>query len=97
MVTVSVIPVTDFRNSAKDVLEKVKEGPIVLTQRSRPVAIVVDYETYREQEERLQALELALDDLRLLLAKESAEQFISANELFADYEDATGESLAETE
>ncbi len=91
--TVNVIPITDFRKQSKDVLAKVREGPVVLTQRSRPAAVLVEYETYRQREERLEELELMMDDIILSRAIESAEEFVSLEELFADYESSGGENL----
>ncbi len=91
---INVIPVTDFRNSAKEILEQVKKAPIILTQRSRPAAVIIDYETYRRLEKRLEQLELAYDDLLLAHAMETSEGFVSAEELFTDYQEATGEDLS---
>ncbi len=88
-----VIPVTDFRSTARQVLEWVKQAPVILTQRSRPAAVVMDYEVYRAREERLEQLELALDNLTLAQARASAEDFISLDELVTDYEEANETTL----
>jgi prevent-host-death family protein len=82
--TTNVIPITDFRKEAKDVLNKIKESPIVLTQRSRPVAVVIEYEAYREKEKHMEDLELLLDDYLLSRAIESAKEFVTMEELFAE-------------
>ncbi len=93
MSTSTVIPVTDFRNSAREILEQVKLAPVIITQRSRPAAVIMDYETYRQREKRLEDLERAYDDLLLARAMETSEGFITPEDLFADYEEATGEDL----
>ena len=81
--TSHVVPVTDFRKEAKRFLHRIEETPLVLTQRSRPVAVLVDYEAYRRQEQRLEELELMLDDTLLAHAVETAEEYLSPEELFA--------------
>lgn len=93
--TVNIIPITDFRNRAKEILAKLEEMPVILTQRSRPTAVLVDYAIYNEREERLTKLELMVDELVLSRAIESATEFISLEELFADYESFGGENLAQ--
>ena len=90
MASVTIIPVTDFRNKIKEVLEQVKKAPVILTQRSRPAAVVVDYETYQEQAERLEELELKFDDLLLAQATHTSQGLVSLDELVADYEEKTG-------
>jgi prevent-host-death family protein len=93
MATTQIIPVTDFRNKIKEVLEQIKLAPVILTQRSRPAAVVVDYDTYQEQMEHLEELELRLDGLLLAQAIKSSEGLVPLDELFADYEEKTGNKL----
>jgi len=90
MASVTIIPVTDFRNKIKEVLEQVKKAPVILTQRSRPAAVVVDYETYQEQAERLEELELKFEGLLLAQAMHTSQGLVSLDELVADYEEKTG-------
>ena len=90
---VQIVAVTDFRNKTKEVLEQAKEAPVILTQRSRPAAVVVDYETYQAQVKLLEELELKLDDLLLAQAIQSSEEVVALDELFGDYEKSTGNKL----
>ena len=80
--TSMVIPITDFRKEAKNVLIALKETAIVLTQRSRPVAVLVEYEQYVAEQKRIQELELALDHYLLSSAIDSATDFVSLDDLF---------------
>jgi prevent-host-death family protein len=89
MASVTIVPITDFRNKIKEVLAQVKKAPVILTQRSRPTAVVVDYETYQEQTERLEELELKFDDLLLAQAMHTSQGLVSLDELLADYEENT--------
>jgi prevent-host-death family protein len=82
--TTFVMPVTDFRKEAKAVLEKLQETAVILTQRSRPVAVLVDYTNYREQQKRLEELELLLDDYALNQAIDTATEFVTLDDLFAE-------------
>lgn len=79
-----ILPVTDFRKEAKTALEKLHLASIILTQRSRPVAVLVDYNRYREQERRLEELELLLDDYTLNQAIDTATEFVTLDDLFAE-------------
>lgn len=79
-----IIPITDFRNKAREILENVRKAPVILTQRSHPAAVVVDYETYQKQMEKLEELELMLDDLMLQQAMKTSEGMISLDELFSE-------------
>jgi prevent-host-death family protein len=90
MASVTIIPITDFRNKIKEVLEQVKKSPVILTQRSHPAAVVVDYATYQEQAERLEELELKLDDLLLAQAMQTSQGLVSLDEMLTDYEENGG-------
>ncbi len=93
MHTVQIVAVTDFRNKAKEVLDQAKQAPVILTQRSRPAAVVVDYDTYQAQVKLLEELELKLDDLLLAKAIASSKELVSLDEMFEDYEKSTGTKL----
>ena len=93
MNTVHIVAVTDFRNKAKQVLDKAKEAPVILTQRSRPAAVVVDYETYQAQVKRLEELELRLDDLLLAQAIQSSSELVSLEDMIEDYEKSADNKL----
>ncbi|MFZ0535122.1 MAG: type II toxin-antitoxin system prevent-host-death family antitoxin [Anaerolineales bacterium] len=90
MNTVQIVAVTDFRNKTKEVLHQAKEAPVILTQRSRPAAVVVDYDTYQAQIKLLEELELKLDDLLLAHAIQSSKELAPLEDLFEDYEKSTG-------
>jgi prevent-host-death family protein len=93
MTSTQIVPVTDFRNKIKEILEQVKEAPVILTQRSHPAAVVMDYEAYREQMKMLEELELKLDDLLLAQAIRNSEELVPVDELFDDYKKASGHAL----
>jgi len=93
MNTVQIVAVTDFRNKTKQVLEQAKENPVILTQRSRPAAVVLNYATYQEQLKLLEELQLKLDDLLLAQAIQSSQELVTLEELLEDYEKSTGSTL----
>lgn len=68
--------------------------PIIITQRSRPQAVLVEYEHYmsstNEVARRLEALEDARGALLLDRAMATATEFVTLDEALADYEQATG-------
>ena len=53
-----IIPVTDFRQDAAAALKRVKESPqpVVITQRGRPVAVMLSVEAYERSEQERQML-----------------------------------------
>lgn len=57
-----IVPVTDLRRGAGDLLQEVKEtgGPIYITHRSRPQGVLVGYETFEALLARLRDLEAQL-------------------------------------
>lgn len=79
-----ILPVTDFRKETKAVLGKLQDTSVILTQRSRPVAVLVDYSDYSAQMKRLEELELLLDDYALNQAIDTATGFVTIDDLFAD-------------
>ena len=85
--TSMVIPITDFRKEAKNAINALKESAIVLTQRSRPVAVVVGYDQYLSEQKRIQDLEVAIDDYLLSRAIDSATDFVSLDDLFVAEEE----------
>ncbi len=64
---VKIVPVTDLRRDASDLLEEVKEtgDAIYITHRSRPQGVLIGYETF-------EALLARLRDLEALLAGRGA-------------------------
>ena len=53
-----VVPLTEFRNSAAEMLEKLKKTrrPLILTQRGRSAAVVEDIKEYENKMELLELL-----------------------------------------
>ena len=94
MNAVHIVAVSDFRNNAKDVLDQAREAPVILTQRSHPAAVVVDYETYQAQMKLLEELELKLDELLLAQTIQSSKELVSLGELIEDYETSNKTKLS---
>ena len=88
-----VVPISDLRSKAKEVLQQVKKQPIVLTQRGRARAVLVDFDTYNRLVERQAVLERALDALLLQRAQETAQVYFPLDTLLRQHEDLFGEKL----
>lgn len=60
---------TTLQENAAQVLRDVKQcgGPVTITERSRPVAVLVDFETFVTMQKRLRELEEA--DLQRVIAQ----------------------------
>jgi prevent-host-death family protein len=71
-----IFTVSDLRYKTKEVFRKLKERPVVLTQRGRPRAVLVDYAAYAEMTERQEALETARDAFLLQRAQETAHAYL---------------------
>ena len=88
-----VLPISDLRSKAKEVLQRVKKQPIVLTQRGRARAVLVDFDTYNQLVERQAVLERALDALLLQRARETAQEYLPLEALLRQHEELFGEKL----
>jgi prevent-host-death family protein len=51
--------ITTLKNNYKTILSKLSEGPVVLTQNAKTVAVLVDPEEWQRSAERLDRLERA--------------------------------------
>jgi prevent-host-death family protein len=55
--TVATMPITELRRKTREILVRVKRGPIVVTRRGRPEAIVIGYDDYKEMTAQLEELQ----------------------------------------
>ena len=56
-----IINLTEFRSSAKQILEDLKDGShLILTQNGSASAVVQDYETYQKQQDAFMMLKLMI-------------------------------------
>ncbi len=88
-----VLPISDLRYKAKEVLQQVKKQPVVLTQRGRARAVLVDFDAYNRLVERQAALERTLDALLLQRARETAQEYLPLEALLRQHEELFGEKL----
>lgn len=88
-----IVPASDLRNKLNEVLQRVREHPVVLTWRGRPRAVLVDYDAYSEMTRRQVALEEARDAFLLLRAKETATGYLPFEALVRQHEELFGEKL----
>ncbi|MEW5985284.1 MAG: type II toxin-antitoxin system Phd/YefM family antitoxin [Chloroflexota bacterium] len=88
-----VVPVSDLRYKAKEVLAEVAKRPVVITQRGRATAVVLNLEAYNQMVCHLESLEAIKDEALLLIAQEHLDQmkFVGAEALVDLYERKTGE------
>ena len=56
--TEDVRPITDFRNHAAEILSQVRttKRPVVITQKGKSAAILLDAEQYEKQQELLELM-----------------------------------------
>lgn len=62
----------------------------MITQRGRPKAVLMEYESYNQMIKRQEALKDARDTLIIKRAITSSTGFVTFDELLKDYERATG-------
>ena len=51
------VTVTDLQRRAAEVISSLREGPIVISQRGRPAAVIVTAEVYEQMEQALADVE----------------------------------------
>lgn len=88
-----ILPISDLRYKAKEVLQQLEKQPIVLTQRGRARAVLVDFDTYNRLVERQAVLERTLDALLLQRARETAQEYLPLETLLRQHEELFGEKL----
>ena len=71
----TLVGISDLWLRQNEVLNKLQGGPIVLTQRTQPVAVLVSLEQWNQIVERLEDLEDALDVAEARLNNEPTEDF----------------------
>ncbi len=89
-IALPVVPISDLRYRAREILRLVKERPVVLTQRGRARAVLMDFDAYNEMVQRQELLEAARDALLIERAIATSPGFVSFDELVKDYEEARG-------
>ena len=85
MIIPDLVGISDLRLRQREVLDKIKRGPILLAQRSQAVAVMVSPELWNRLMERLEDLE---DALAVTQARQREEPMVR----FEDYLAERGES-----
>jgi prevent-host-death family protein len=49
-----MVPISDLRRRSRDLLSMLSAGPVILMRRSRPAAVLVDFNEYQELMEAIQ-------------------------------------------
>jgi prevent-host-death family protein len=90
-----VIPVSDLRYKAKEILAQVADQPVVITQRGRAAAVLVDFDAYNQMVRRLGILEEIRDEAAMLAAQAHLEQmdFAGLDALTDLYQEKLAENL----
>ena len=89
-----VVPFSDLRRRAREILKALEEQPVILTLRGRPKAVLVDYEAFNRMVKQHQALSEALDALLLERARETAAGYRPLEELLRQHEALFDERIA---
>ena len=61
-ITQDICPITDFKNNSAKLLNQVREtkNPLLITQRGKTVAVLIDAEEYQKHYEKLEILSAIL-------------------------------------
>ena len=70
-----IIPISDLQSKTKEIIEEVKRtrDPVIITQRGRPAALVVNYEEYEGMRHTLDEMSYPDWQERLERAKKESE------------------------
>lgn len=84
-----ILPVSDLRVQAKEILKQVRKQPVVITQNGRPSAVLISYEEYNEMVAQLMQLATYRQEERTIWSSLSEEslQRIWDNPHDAAYDD----------
>ena len=82
-----IIPISDLQTKTKEIVDGVKEtgDPVIITQRGRPAALVVNYEVYEGMLHTLDEMSYPDWKERLTRAQKEADEgkYISLEEVMA--------------
>lgn len=70
----NIRPISDFRNLQDEVLNEMDSAPVILAQRSKPRAVLVNVEEWNRISERMMALEQAAKMLHRSLKEEREDE-----------------------
>ncbi|MBV7330653.1 type II toxin-antitoxin system Phd/YefM family antitoxin [Chloroflexi bacterium TSY] len=59
-----ITPITEMRNTHNNVLDKLENGPVFLTQRSKAVAVIISPKQWEYLNDRIDELEAIIDILQ---------------------------------
>jgi prevent-host-death family protein len=88
-----IVPISDLRYKAKEILRLIKEQPVVLTQRGRPRAVLMDYAAYDALTRQQEALRDEWDAIILQRAQEAPSTYFPLEALVQQHEELFGEKL----
>ena len=74
------VPISELRLHQSEVLEKLSEGPVLLTQRGRGAAVLTSLETWNRLMQRMEDLHDALD---VMEARQNPEPTVDLDEYLA--------------
>ena len=78
-----ILPISDLRARAREVITTAKTEPTVITQRGRPRVVMIGHESYNEMVARLEHLEAARDALVIDRAQATGPKILLMDELMA--------------
>jgi prevent-host-death family protein len=84
-----ILPISDLRVQAKEILKQANQQPVVITQHGRPSAVLISYQTYNEMVAQLLQLATYRQKERMVWSalSEEALQRVWDNPQDAAYDD----------
>ncbi len=74
-------PITQMQKQPKSVLAKLVAGPVILTQRSRPAAVLVSVEQWDQIAEEVSTLRLLAESRRIAARNDADQSWVSSTEM----------------
>ncbi|HEV7645353.1 MAG TPA: type II toxin-antitoxin system Phd/YefM family antitoxin [Pyrinomonadaceae bacterium] len=78
----NIIPISDLQRQAGQIVDKLSDDPIIITQHGRAAAVLISPQRYDEMEEELRRL----DDVELVTMLQKAEADIAAGKTISHEE-----------
>lgn len=78
----AIIGVAELRTKAAEVLKEIKRHNVILTRRSRPVGVIIDYDEYEKMQQMLDEIE------DIVLGNIAKERFARKDKRLITLEDA---------
>lgn len=80
----TLVGITDLRTKAKKMIEALKDSRVVLTERSRPCAVVLDYKEFKRMQDLIELAEEGIDAIEIKKRRKKSPRFLTHDQVLKE-------------